>query len=232
MEKEKKLKIIDKVKNLLALASNNPSENEAKAAMLKAQELMLKYNINLTEEEQNDRDSNLVVTKVFVFKKKLKLQQHHLNIASLIAKNFRTKTYYSNVGTYFVGFEEDATTCVMLMDFLVEFIESTFPIFLKQDKKNNPLKYYGEGQSFSKYIKRSWIAGFVNGLNKAFEDRLEDKTYEIMVVTPTAVEKAYNELELRTVSRKRRSEAKDRSAYTEGFEKGKSCMDAREISSN
>ena len=39
-------KIIKKVKNLLDLANNNPSENEAIAAALKAQELMAKYNID------------------------------------------------------------------------------------------------------------------------------------------------------------------------------------------
>lgn len=228
MEKEKIDKIIDRVKKLLELAKS-PEPEEAKAALLKAQELMMKYNINLTDAELNERNTDSVVTKSYIFHKKLKRQQHHLNIASLLAHNFRTKTYYSNLGIYFVGFEEDATTCVLLMDFLVQFIENAFPIFLKEDKKKNPLKYYGEGQSYSKFIKRSWISGFVSGLAQAFEDRLIDKSYEIMVITPTAVEEAYNELTLRTVSHKPRYEQKDRSAYTQGFEKGKSCMDAREI---
>ena len=35
-------KIVRKIENLLRLASNNPSEEEAKAALLKAQEMMLK----------------------------------------------------------------------------------------------------------------------------------------------------------------------------------------------
>lgn len=35
-------KILNKIKNLLDLANNNPNENEAIAAALKAQELMAK----------------------------------------------------------------------------------------------------------------------------------------------------------------------------------------------
>ena len=37
--------ISEKVANLLALASNNPNENEAKAALLKARELMAKHKL-------------------------------------------------------------------------------------------------------------------------------------------------------------------------------------------
>ena len=40
-------KIMEKIKKLLALANNNPSEDEAMAAALKAQEMMAKYNIVL-----------------------------------------------------------------------------------------------------------------------------------------------------------------------------------------
>ena len=40
-------KIIVKIQNLLDLANNNPNENEAVAAALKAQELMAKYNVHV-----------------------------------------------------------------------------------------------------------------------------------------------------------------------------------------
>lgn len=39
-------KIIEKIQKLFNLAGNNPNENEAKAALLKAQELMAKYNLD------------------------------------------------------------------------------------------------------------------------------------------------------------------------------------------
>ena len=39
-------KILNKIKNLLDLANNNPNEHEALAAALKAQELMAKYGVD------------------------------------------------------------------------------------------------------------------------------------------------------------------------------------------
>ena len=42
-------KMLDKVRKLLALAGNNPSEEEAQAAALKAQELIAQYNLDLSQ---------------------------------------------------------------------------------------------------------------------------------------------------------------------------------------
>lgn len=39
-------KIADKIQKLLSLAGNNPSQEEAQAALLKAQKLMAQYNID------------------------------------------------------------------------------------------------------------------------------------------------------------------------------------------
>ena len=57
---EKREKILKKIENLLALAGNNPSENEAIAAALKAQELMAKYNIELADIEGETPKDNIV----------------------------------------------------------------------------------------------------------------------------------------------------------------------------
>lgn len=42
---DKMSQIADKIQKLLALAGNNPSQEEAQAALLKAQALMAKYNL-------------------------------------------------------------------------------------------------------------------------------------------------------------------------------------------
>lgn len=51
----------DKIQKLLNLASNNPSEEEAQAAMLRAKELMLQYCI---EEDDLDDPNRQVVNEV------------------------------------------------------------------------------------------------------------------------------------------------------------------------
>lgn len=42
-------KIINKIKKVLELSKNNPSEKEAQAAALKAQKLMVEYHISMEE---------------------------------------------------------------------------------------------------------------------------------------------------------------------------------------
>ena len=44
-------KIIDKIRKVLELSKNNPSEEEAQAAALKAQKLMAEYHISIKEIE-------------------------------------------------------------------------------------------------------------------------------------------------------------------------------------
>lgn len=58
---EKKFeKIIEKIKNLMDLASNNPNQNEAMAAALKAQELMAKYNVHMTNLGNGIKNASIV----------------------------------------------------------------------------------------------------------------------------------------------------------------------------
>ena len=47
-----KKNIISKIEKLLALAGNNPSEAEAQAALLKAQQLMAEHNLDMAQFEE------------------------------------------------------------------------------------------------------------------------------------------------------------------------------------
>ena len=51
MHDEKIERVLEKVKKLLALAGNNPSEAEAQAAALRAQELIARYNLSITDDD-------------------------------------------------------------------------------------------------------------------------------------------------------------------------------------
>ena len=82
-------RIITKIQNLLNLASNNPSEEEAKAALLKAQELMLKYHIENPEPPEGEKVVFLFSSLGFRRKTEFVLM-----ISVVIAENFRTKTVH------------------------------------------------------------------------------------------------------------------------------------------
>lgn len=61
-------KIIEKIRKCLALANNNPSEEEAKAAALMAQKLLAKYNISLVDVEQLEGKSEEIIEECVWFK--------------------------------------------------------------------------------------------------------------------------------------------------------------------
>lgn len=223
-------KITKKIQKLLALSSNNPSEEEAKSALLKAQELMLQYNIEISGLGKEDADK--VVIKAYTFNNK-RILGYHISLAGAVAKNFRCKMFYSRSRLSFIGFEEDAETCVILIEYLVNFVDSGFKSFLKKDKKENPFKYYGEGASFSKNLKRDWAYGFNIGLLRAFEERAaEDARYNLMVITPNAVVEKYED-ESKHMAKGQYNAGpgltRDRDAVMDGLEKGKNSLKSREL---
>lgn len=85
-------KIIDKIEKLIALSSSD-NENEAKAAMLKAQELMAKYEIEMSQINPDKAKERPVV--------------------SYTSPSFRLKFY---------GFDEDAQISINIFNYAVKVI--------------------------------------------------------------------------------------------------------------
>ena len=103
-------KIIEKIEKLIAL-SGSDNENEAKAAMLKAQELMAKYEIEQDRIDPKRKKERPVVC----FTSPMFRDDWCVDVGSLIANNFRCRAIISqrrnSGGAYrlkFFGFEEDA----------------------------------------------------------------------------------------------------------------------------
>ena len=78
--------IISKIERLLALAGNNPSQEEAQSAMLKAQQMMAKYNLSM-EAFQEKEPEKKEVEQVWV--KGGQSCQWMRSLAKVIADNFR-----------------------------------------------------------------------------------------------------------------------------------------------
>ena len=80
-------KLIDKIKKLIAL-SDSPNEHEAQSAMLKAQLLMAKHNVDMADVQ----GSNLLEEAV-IFGEMMDTvytdSYWKLNLANVIAENFR-----------------------------------------------------------------------------------------------------------------------------------------------
>lgn len=211
-------KILKKIENLLALAGNNPSENEAIAAALKAQELMAKYNIELADIE-GEKPKNNITEETYTPKANCHyVRKWRYTLAQIIAKNFCCKTYCINRDTIvFYGYEKDAKIAVEVFKFLFETgnkLANRYYLKCKKEGKN------------TKGVLNTYLVGFCDGIKEV----LDKQCTALMIVVPKEVEEAYTERSkgFKLIKNSLNVTSDDR-AYNEGKTEGKATATARGI---
>lgn len=205
MEKQK---VIEKVKKILALAENNPNENEAIAAALKAQKLMAQFHINEKElgSEVTENNIDRIISSVGG-----KTQRWKVQLAQVLAKNFRCRIYLIGSQVVFYGYEEDIKICS-------EVFQSMYKIGVKlSDKlKRETRKETGT----AKGIRNTFCYGFVMGI----KSELEKQCTALMIVVPKEVNESF-ENATAGFSKKKTSLtiSNDRSVYEKRFSIRKRC---------
>lgn len=215
---ENREKVLKKIENLLALAGNNPSENEALAAALKAQELMAKYNIELAEVEGQDKSEEIVKEKYAPKANCHYVRKWRYTLANIIARNFCCKTYVVNrETTVFYGYAKDAKIAVEVFKFLFETGNKLANRYYLKCKK--------EGAE-TKGVLNTYLLGFCDGIKEV----LDKQCTALMIVTPKEVEESYAELSKNfgTMSGAI-SYSGDRKAYATGQREGKDTASARSL---
>lgn len=211
-------KIIEKIKGLLALGdkSRNCEETEAEAALLKAHELMAKYNISveLTEEEKISYVHEQCESKWNMgFRKPL---------ARIIANNFRCEIYLRGNGgpVVFFGHSTDARIAREAFEFAYSFA-------MKEGNRCYN-KNYQMGRP-TQGVFNSYVRGFLKGL----EQKLGEQSTALMVVTPPDVKDKYNEMSKNfgRGSGGMRDTGFDREAYSQGVTDGRTVLNGRRLDS-
>lgn len=210
-------KIIEKIKKVLELSKNNPSENEAQAAALKAQELMAQYHISLADVEDIQDIENIVEERVAVGAGK----KWKYSLAGAIARNFRCRYFfYGKTSVVFYGYETDAKIAAQTFEYL-------FKVGHTKALKER-LSYKEEGLH-SDGIYNNFCKGFVQGV----KDALDKQCTALMVVVPKEVNEACDK---RLEGCKHSiSSSLDLSCYygsevrQRGYTVGRSAMASREI---
>lgn len=129
-----------------------------------------------------------------------------------------------------MGYETDARVSAEIYKFLVLRLEIDFKDFLKRRKSFSPEEFHGRGPSYSKFLKRQYIQGYLMGIRAAFEERAQkDSEYALMVITPQAVVEAYEDLSLKTTKLNLPKGEFDRQAFSQGVKDGKKSVDFREL---
>ena len=215
---ESREKILEKIEKLLALAGNNPSENEAISAALKAQELMAKYNIELADLEGKSLEQNIVEETYTPKANCHYVRKWRYTLSQIIAKNFCCKTYSINRDAIaFYGYEKDAKIAVEVFKFLFETGNKLANRYYLKCKK--------EGRD-TKGVLNTYLIGFCDGIKEV----LDKQCTALMIVVPKEVEEAYTEHSkyFRRITTGLTTSSDGR-AYSEGKTDGKATATARSI---
>lgn len=200
--------IINKIKKLLALAGNNPSEQEAQAAYAKAQALMAQYSIELSEESGEE------VEIVAMPCKHSNNEGYRKLLAVVIADNFRVKAFMSGNTVMFFGAKMDVEIAVEVFNHAYRFSHNR-GLKLERNARN-------EGRT-TKGVANSYWSGFIAGL-KAI---LDEQCKALMLITPKEVEDAWEE-KVKGMKKgsggQRFTNGVNYGAYMQGYEEGQEHM--------
>lgn len=171
-------KIITKVKGLLDVAKDNNQDEEAQTAFLLAQKLMVKYDIN----ESNLQDQERTVEYGLLEKCK-KLSVLKQSLALVIANNFkvlfvRTRLLYPE-GYFkyrFYGYSSDVELAKNMYFLALEVIKYRTGQHLNDFYLGAKVS---RNRKLTMAVKKNYIYGFIRGLETRFN--YQTKKYDLMV---------------------------------------------------
>lgn len=206
----------EKIKKLLALAES-PNEHEAKAALLKARQLMAEHklaDVNLKVEKQTVKN---ILTDITCSKRK---NHWIIQLSVVISENYCCQVYRRHqprkqtqqIG--FVGLEDDIEICIIIFKYAVNCVLSE----LNHIKKE---AIYGDNHDIKKLCD-SYGYGFVCGIKEAFQKQQEEKaqTWGLLLVVPKEVNEAVKNWKKQPFQAKSQ-ETISRQAYLQGYHQGK-----------
>ena len=175
--------IKDKIAKLLALAES-PNEAEAKAALLKARELMAKN--KLTPEECQKQKNQKVVKDFTDIQCTAMTNPWAASLSAVIADNYccrainRKRKGYKTATIGFIGLEDDFEICKRIFLYAYDCIAST----CKREIKRN---HWDDRGTYRKAV-NAYGWGFCEGLHDAFKaQKAEHQEWGLVMVTPQAV---------------------------------------------
>ena len=156
-------RILQKVKKLMALSSSCNS-NEAEQAMVKAQQLLLKHNINAMDLESKgpdgleDFDQNLVLKRILKQKKK----DAKMQAIAIILRTFFVSVVYNRTEKFTYLKILGSPTNIQIADYVANFLQTELDFLWEKTKKEYNLKGLVAKNSF------------FNGIAKGYTDKVEN----------------------------------------------------------
>ncbi|MCL2321843.1 MAG: DUF2786 domain-containing protein [Oscillospiraceae bacterium] len=205
-------KIISKVTKLLELADleKNNSEKEAIAASLKAQELLVKYNLDLCD-IQGDKKENIEEIIADVpsgFKWKYSL-------AEVVARSYRCRFYIiGSNNIVFYGYRSDSLIARRVFIYLFNVGNRLANAYVKVMS----MKLYNTNGIYN-----SFCAGYVKGINT----ELSRNSTALAIIVPSEVNENFEEFSKNFRNKGNFLNVIDDTAYENGIVEGKRAMNAQ-----
>lgn len=208
-------KIAEKIQHLLnKTVENGATEAEAQAALLMAQKLMAKYNIEL-EQQTGSKDFKCSLEET-----KVKPNPRNNSLGNIIANSFAVKGIIYGGKWAFFGREANAKAAAEAL----KFIHKTLEAGIRRVCAEHGLKSYERGAAF---YYNAYALGFIRGLQEA----MAAQTKALCVVVPEDVNNKFNEKfpKLNQYRGKGMQYHHDQDAYAQGQRDGRSAMDRRSL---
>lgn len=210
-------KIKDKIKKLLRL-SRSCNENEAKAAMAKAQELMMQYKLNMADVSEMDMEVKELGTGIFYSRQK---DFWRAALIEAISKYYCVEHYInrayrsSRCQICLIGTETDMQVCLDVFNFASQYIEEWFKKFKASEGWKYSIQYLNA-------TKNTYGCGFAKGIEEVLKYQTEQKQQEwgLVMVTPKAAQDFVNGLDKHT-SRAKPNDSGDIHISLQGYNAGK-----------
>lgn len=206
-------KIISKIEKLLALAGNNPSEQEAQAALLKAQQLMTEHNLDMSQFQGQSKEEKEAVKDY--------IQGYHntnwaMSLAKVICDNFRCNLLRApHYGLVFIGLKDDVAICRAVFTFAAKTLEKNMMKLRRQYRKKG-LSTDG--------ISGDYSAGFIAGLRAKYQDQVDKNNWGLVLVKDALVEQLTQSIidpKGKKTAGKKLKMSGDAGLYTRGYHDGK-----------
>lgn len=205
---------LEKVKLLLALAdkSKNDSDNEAEAAILKAQQIMAKYDISIEEasEEKGPEYGEEVCEHKWDY-------GFRIPLAHVLAENFRCEVFLRGKRVTFMGHKTDAEICRQTFEYAYKFI-------MKRGNQEYNRRY--ELGYKTRGVFNSYANGFIMGLKK----KLDAQCTALAIVTPPDVKSRFQEMSKDwKTSKTRQGKGDDVESFVKGFKDGEDFLQKKSL---
>lgn len=217
-------KIIEKIKKALALAQDNPTDEESHTAMLAVQRLLARHNLSMQDVEGYATEKEKKVNEVNVGELTGRIPWWHKDLALTITENFKCKCFIIKPAKFkstirFLGLEEDVAIAIEVYKYALNIIDKLAKSYVG--------KIYRQGLPTTG-VRNTYISGFLSGLKQKFKEQVEKNNWGLVLVTDALVVQAIEDKKLTKGSSSgiRPNFSGDSEAYNEGKKQGTNFADS------